>query len=187
MNSTSLHICTAITILAASTLATGCMTQTRRYSEGEVRQVVAGFSEADIEDTVYRAVSLVTSQNRIQVPEGSNRAVLIVEPVVNDTLSRGRDAGALAESISMSLKEELMNSGKVVIYNKEAGAYAKVQIEPQYRLTGRLTERNLRQDNGDYQKEYNLNLTLVDLATGLEFWQKRIHVGKEVDKRNVLN
>ena len=174
-----------ISVIMAAVCA-GCMTATRKYADGEVRQTVAGFSEADIEDTVSRAVSSVTSQNRIQVPEGSNRAVLIVEEIVNDTLSRGASASVLAESLSMSLKEELMNSGKVVIYNKEAAAYAKVQIEPQYRLTGRLTERNLRQDNGDYQKEYNLNLTLVDLATGLEFWQKRIHVGKEVDKRNVL-
>ena len=74
----------------------------------------------------------------------------------------------------------------MIVYNKEAAQYATVKVTPQYRLAGRLTERHLRQDNDDVQKEYNLNLTLVDLATGLEFWQKRVHVGKEVDASNAM-
>lgn len=165
----------------------GCTTTTRRYAAGEVRQTVAGFSEADIEDTVSRAIQSIDQQDRIKLHPGANRAVVIVEDVTNDTLSRGRDAGALAEALGQSLREELTNGGKVVVYNKEAAKYATVKVVPQYRLAGRLTERNLRQDNGDFQKEYNLNLTLVDLQTGLEFWQKRIHVGKEVDEKNVMN
>ena len=62
-----------------------------------------------------------------------------------------------------------------------------MRVEPQYILRGRLTERNLRMDNSDYQREYNLNLTLIEIATGLEFWQKRIHVGKLIDKKNLMN
>lgn len=175
-------------ILAGALVATcGCTTTTRRYAAGEVRQTVAGFSEEDINDTISRAILSISSQDRIKVQPGANRAVMIVEDVTNDTLSRGRDAGALAEALGQSLREELTNGGKVIVYNKEAARFATVKVEPQYRLAGRLTERNLRQDNGDFQKEYNLNLTLVDLQTGLEFWQKRVHVGKEVDKKNVMN
>lgn len=179
-----------IGIFAAATVVvsmTGCTTATKRYAAGEAREVVAGFSEADIQDTVSRAYQSVCSQDRIKLQPGANRAVMIVENVTNDTNSRGRDAGALAEALGQSLREELTNGGKVVVYNKETAQYATVKVTPQYRLAGRLTERNLRQDNGDYQKEYNLNLTLVELATGLEFWQKRIHVGKLVDKDNVMN
>ena len=117
---------------------------------------------------------------------GANRAVLIVEDVTNDTLSRGRDAGALAEALGQSLREELTNGGKVIVYNREAARYATVKVEPQYILRGRLTQRSLRQDNGDVQIEYNLNLTLIDLQTGLEFWQKRVHVGKLADAVNVM-
>ena len=62
-----------------------------------------------------------------------------------------------------------------------------MKVDPQFSLLGRLTQRNLRQDNGDIQIEYSLNLQLIELATGLEFWQKRIHVGKLIDKKNVLN
>ena len=88
--------------------------------------------------------------------------------------------------MGQSLREELTNGGKVVVYNKEAAQYATVKVNPQYILRSRLTQRNLRQDNGDLQVEYNLNLTLIELATGLEFWQKRVHVGKLADAANVL-
>jgi PBP1b-binding outer membrane lipoprotein LpoB len=166
---------------------TGCTTATRRYATGETRETVAGFSEGDIQDTVSRAVQSILSQDRIKLNQGANRAILSVENIVNDTMSRGYNASVLAESIGQSLRETLTNSGKVIVYNKNVAQYAQVQLTPQYVLLGRLTERHMRQDDGDIQKEYNLNLTLVDVATGLEFWQKRIHVGKLVDSKNALN
>ena len=175
---------TALAVLAVG--FTGCTTATRRYAAGETRQTVAGFSEEDINDTVSRAVQSVCSQDRIKLQAGANRAVLIVEDVTNDTLSRGRDAGALAEALGQSLREELTNGGKVIVYNREAARYATVKVEPQYILRGRLTQRNLHQDDGDLQVEYNLNLTLIDLQTGLEFWQKRVHVGKLAAAANVM-
>lgn len=167
--------------------AAGCTTQTRRFVANETRQTVSGFSEEDIDDTVSRAVQNILALDRIKVADGANRAVVIVDDVTNDTNGRGRDAGALAEALGQSLREELTNSRKVVVFNKEAAAYATVKVAPQYILRGRLTERNMRQDNGDVQKEYNLNLTFIELATGLEFWQKRVHVGKLVDKANMMN
>lgn len=176
----------AALILAGATVVSGCATQTRRFAAGETRQTVSGFSEEDINDTVSRAIQSICSQDRIKLKPGANRAVLIVEDVVNDTLSRGRDAGALAESLGQSLREELTNGGKVVVYNKAVAQYATVKVNPQYILRGRLTQRNLRQDDGDLQVEYNLNLTLIDIQTGLEFWQKRVHVGKLADSRNLM-
>ena len=172
----------AVALVAAA----GCTTQTRRYAAGETRQTVAGFSEEDIDDTISRAVQNILALDRIKVPQGAGHAIVIVKNVVNDTNSRGRDASALAEALGQSLREELTNGGKVVVYNKEVAQYATVKVDPQYILRGRLTQRNLRQDDGDFQIEYNLNLTLVDIQTGLEFWQKRVHVGKLADKRNLM-
>ena len=45
---------------------------------------------------------------------------------------------------------------------------------------------NYRQENEDVQAEFNLNLTLIDLQTGTEFWQKRVHVGKLVAPSNLM-
>ena len=111
---------------------------------------------------------------------------MIVEDVTNDTTSRGRDAGVIAEALGQSLREELTNSGKVIVFNRDVAQYATVKVTPQYILRGRLTQFSPRQDNGDMQVEYNLNLTLVDLQTGLEFWQKRVHVGKLVDANRLM-
>lgn len=179
-------VCLASATVLLGGSFSGCTTATRRYSAYEARQTVAGFSEEDISDTVRRAVESIYVQDRIKLQPGANRAVLIVQEITNDTLSRGRDAGALAEALTMSLREKLTNGNKVVVYNKEVAQYATVKVSPQYILTGRLTQRNLRQDDGDIQIEYNLNLQLVDLQTGLEFWQKRVHVGKLADVSNLM-
>ena len=185
MNKTCCVLTVAL-LAAMAVVSSGCTTATRRYVTNETRQTVSGFSEEDINDTISRAVQSICSQDRIKLQPGANRAVMIVEDVRNDTFSRGRDAEALAEALGQSLREELTNGKKVIVYNKEAAQYATIKVEPQYILRGRLTQRNLRQDNGDVQIEYNLNLTLIDLQTGLEFWQKRVHVGKLADAVNAM-
>jgi len=175
-------------LLAAGALAllSACATKTGYIAEGETAQTVAGFSQDDIDAALNVAVQSVLSQDRIKVPQGSQRAVVIIKDIKNDTTSRGTNAGALAEALALGLRENLTNSGKVIVYNVEAAQYAKVKVTPQYSLTGRLTQRNLRQDNGDIQIEYSLNLQLIDLATGLEFWQKRIPIRKLADRRNAM-
>lgn len=177
--------CFSLVVLAFA--FAGCTTKTHRISANESVQTVAGFSDDDIADCVSRAVQSIISLDRIKLKEGATRAVMIVDDVKNDTTERGLNASALAESLGQSLREELTNSRRVAVYNPEVAKYAKVAVEPQYRLVGRLAERNLRQDDGDFQKEYQLNLTLFDLDTGLEFWQKRIPLRKLVADKNLLN
>ena len=65
---------------------------------------------------------------------------------------------------------------------------------PEFLLEGRLTQRNMRKDNGDVYQEFSLNLTMTCSPyhptaelRGLEIWQKRIPLRKEVDRRNALN
>ena len=165
---------------------TGCRTKTTYVAQGGSVSAVAGFSQDDIDDVISRAVQSIIGQDRIKVPEGAERAVMIIKNVTNDTSSRGRDAEALAEGLGLSLREELTNCGKVIVYNEDVAAKATKKVTPQYILNGRITQRNLRQDNGDVQIEYSLNLQMTELATGLEFWQKRIPLRKISDRRNVL-
>lgn len=180
------HMMAAI-LCAVATGLTGCMTATHEYAEGETRKVVAGFAESNIQSVISRAQQSILSQDRIKLLPGANRAVMVVENIKVDTTSRGSTASALASTLGQRLRKELTNSGKVVVFNKAAAQYAKVKLEPQYHLSGVLTERNLRQDNGDLQREYNLELTLIELATGAEFWQENLHIGKLVDEKNANN
>lgn len=170
---------------AASALMTGCATPTHYVPQGGTVAAVGGFSQDDIDYTVSQAVQSMLAQGRLRSEDGS-RKVVVVENVVDDTLSRGAQSDALAEALGLSLRENLTNSGKILVFNKSVAQYATVRVDPQLTLHGRLTQRNLRQDNGDIQVEYSLNLQLVDLATGLEFWQKRIPLRKIADRANAM-
>lgn len=164
----------------------GCRTTTHYVPQGGTVAAIGGFSQDDIDYTISQAVQSILSQNRLAGANPQERKVVVVENVRNDTLSRGRDADALAEGLGISLREELTNSGRVLVFNKQAAQYATVRVDPQFSLNGRLTQRNLRQDNGDVQIEYSLNLQLIDLKTGLEFWQKRVPLRKVADWRNAM-
>lgn len=175
-------------------LNAGCATKTAYISDdgmlenGKAAQNVAGFSEKDIRICVNRAVTTILNMqpNRIVPPPGSDRAVVVMKSVV-DTMTRGRDASALSEALEIEFAQQLTDSGKIIVYDKNAARYAQVDIEPQYQFVIRLTERILRQDDGDAQKEYNMNLQLLDLKTGLVFWQRRIPLRKLVDENNIMN
>ncbi|MBQ7694714.1 MAG: hypothetical protein IJT50_06275 [Lentisphaeria bacterium] len=172
----------------------GCATKTTyisddgRLENGRAAQNVAGFSEKDIQICVKKAVDTILGMqpNRLVPPQGSARAVVVMKSTV-DTISRGRDAAALSEALQIEFAQQLTDSGKIIVYDKNVGQYAQVNVEPQYLFTIRLTERILRQDDGDAQKEYNMNLQLLDLKTGLAFWQRRIPLRKLVDEKNIMN
>ena len=62
-----------------------------------------------------------------------------------------------------------------------------VSITPEFVLYGKLQQRNMRRDGGNVYQEFSLNLQLVDVATNLEAWQKRITLRKGVDRRNAMS
>lgn len=177
---------------------TGCMTQSRLIPQGATAEVVSGFSQDDIDSVVEQAIQNI-DQYSARYHKGAGRRVINVKsPFRIDTLSRGGQADALGESIEMSLKEKLMNHGSFIVYNeKMAAAVAATGQQaalPEFLLEGRLTQRNMRKDNGDVYQEFSLNLTMTCSPyhptaelRGLEIWQKRIPLRKEVDRRNALN
>ncbi|MGN0846997.1 MAG: hypothetical protein ACI4RA_06400 [Kiritimatiellia bacterium] len=180
-----LKMLAAVSCGAVLAVATGCATTTHYVPQGGTVAAVGGFSQDDVDYTVSQAVQSILAQGRLRSEDGS-RKVVIVENVVNDTFSRGSQADALAEALGLSLRENLTNSGKIIVYNKRVAQFATVRVDPQFTLLGRLTQRNLRQDNGDVQIEYSLNLQLIELSTGLEFWQKRVPLRKIADPANAM-
>ena len=174
------------TIAFASCIVAGCQTRSRNIVYGQDTQDTSAFAQKDIDYVINQALQSLFRLDRIAVPAGASRAIIQVDRIKNDTSSYGSQADRLELEITQLLKEGLGESGKVILYNPEVRQYASVQVAPQFLLAGRLTQRNARLDNGDYYKEFALNLQLIEIATGLEYWQKRIPFSKEVDHDRLM-
>jgi hypothetical protein len=168
------------------------MTERTSYVvEGETAEAVAGFSEDDIRTVVLKVIQDINIKSaRYSTPQNPVR-VVNVKKVKIDTNSRGNDAVYLADTIAQCFKEELTNGGKFYVYNEEVAAKAAaagrpVPYQPQFILESTLRQRNVRRDNGNVYKEFSLNIQLVDVATSMEFWQKRVPLRKAVDKSRAM-
>ena len=175
-------------MVVAAIAMTGCVTeQTRRIVDGEDTEVTSGFAEADLRIVVSKAIQDIDRASKRYEKPG-NRRVVNVKPFTVDTTARGSQAGYLADSLKAYFEEELMNGDKFIVYNEAFAAQTgTAPIRPEFILTGKLREQNVRRDNGNFYKENALILKLTDVATGLDFWQKRVPLQKAVDRTNVLN
>ena len=184
-------------VLSACAFAmTGCMTErSRLVVEGETAEQTAGFNEDDIRSIVSTVVQDVNRMSaRYSTPQNPVR-VVNVKNVKIDTNSRGNDAAYLAETIAQHLKEELGGrdplNPKFYVYNEAmaarmAAAGRPVPYQPQFILESTLRQRNVRRDNGNVYQEFSLDIQLVDVATSMEFWQKRVSLRKAVDKTRAM-
>lgn len=178
----------ATTFSLCACVMTGCMTEgTRVIPPGETAEPVAGFSEDDIRSVVSIVIQDIDKNSaRYSTPAQPVR-VVNVKKVKIDTNSRGNDAVYLADTIAQCFKEELTNGGKFYVYNERAAQVAAAApYEPQFILESTLMQRNVRRDNGNFYQEFSLNIRLIDDATKIEFWQKRVPLRKGVDKTRVM-
>ena len=180
----------AAVALAALAVAGCASTRTRRIIEGEDTEVTASFSEADLRIVVAEAVKGInTASMRYAKPDA--RRIVNVKPFTVDTMARGSQAGYLADSLKMMFEEALMGwdgeGGSFIVYNEDfARQTGSAASPPEFIMTGKLREQNVRRDNGDFYKENSLLIRLTDVATGLDFWQKRVPLQKAVSKENVM-
>ena len=176
----------------AAIVMTGCATeQTRRIVRGEDTEVTAGFAEADLNIVVSEAVQSI-NKAAMRYAKPGKRRVVNVKPFTVDTMARGSQAGYLADSLKTMFEEALTGwdgeGGSFIVYNEDFVARTgTAAVRPEFILTGKLREQNVRRDNGNFYKENSLLLKLTDVATGLDFWQKRVPLQKAVDKVNVMN
>lgn len=175
-------------LILSSVIAAGCATErSRRIVDGEDTEVTAGFAEADLRIVVSKAIQDIDQASMRYAKPGARR-IVNVKPFTVDTTARGSQAGYLADSLKLYFEEELMNGGKFIVYNEDFAAQTgTAAVRPEFILTGKLREQNVRRDNGNFYKENSLLLKLTDVATGLDFWQKRVPLQKAVDKTNVMN
>ena len=181
-----------IVAMFACLVMTGCMTErTHTVYEGEDTEDTAGIAEKDIRYLVQKVIQDIDRAS-MRYAKPNARRVINVKNIVVDTTARGMEAGYLAETIAQCFQEELMNGGKFIVYNEQmaqasAAAGRPVTIVPEFVMISKLKEQNVRRDNGNFYKEYSLLIKLADVATNLDFWQKRVPIQKVVDRRNVMN
>ena len=179
-------------MVAVALSAAGCMTErTRVLADNEDMEATAGFNDANLQKVVSKAVQGV-NQAAMRYAKPGKRRVVNVKPFTVDTTARGSQAGYLADSLKMMFEESLMGwdgeGGSFIVYNEEFAAQTgAAPVKPEFIMTGKLREQNVRRDNGNFYKENSLMLRLTDVATGLDFWQKRVPLQKAVDKKNVMN
>ncbi len=188
--------------LALVALVAGCTTPTTRIDPRNDRgPQIAGFDYRDVQLTASRMIQAILRSGRFDRGDGQ-MYVLAVSKVENDTMQRF-DTDILTSYIT----EELMNSGKVMVtsamaakasnrddmihgartargnaeFNQNTVAQAGQLVAPTHSLYGKVIQRELRMDNGDKQIEYYLQMRIVEIANGLQWWQKQEFIGKRAD------
>ena len=185
----TLNLAAAVLVVVA---VAGCATeQTRRIADGEDTEVTSGFAEADLRIVVSKAMQGI-NQASMRYAKPDARRIVNVKPFTVDTTARGSQAGYLADSLKMMFEEALTGwdgeGGSFIVYNEDFAAQTgTAAVRPEFIMTGKLREQNVRRDNGNFYKENSLLIKLTDVATGLDFWQKRVPLQKAVDSKNVMN
>ena len=192
----------AIVAAAVAAAFTGCVTPTTRIDiHNDNGPRVAGLDYRDLQEAASATLQSLFASGRLDRKDGQ-MYVLTVGRVANDT-PQHFDTDTLTSYIT----EELMNSGKVMVtsamaakasnrddmvygartargnaeFNQNTGAQTGQLVAPTHTVYGKVIQRELRMDNGDKQVEYYLQMRIVEIANGLQWWQKQEFIGKRAD------
>ena len=188
--------------LALVALVAGCRTPTTRIDEwNDTGSQVASIDYRDVKLAASKLLQSLYKSGRLD--RGDDQMyVLAVSKVVNDTVLRF-DPDILTSYIT----EELMNSGKVMVtsamaasasnrddmihgarsvrgnpeFNQATVPQTGQLVAPTHSLYGKIISREIRMDNGDKQVEYYFQMRIVEIANGLQWWQKQEFIGKRTD------
>ena len=188
--------------LALAALVAGCTTPTTRIDmRNDLGPAVAGLDYRDVQLAANQLIQSLFRSGRLDRGDGQ-LYVMTVGKVKNDTMQRF-DTDILTSYIT----EELMNSGKVMVtsamaagadnrdemingvrsvrgngeFSQNTVAKAGQLVAPTHSVYGKIIQREIRMDNDDKQIEYYFQLRIVELATGLQWWQRQTLIGKRTD------
>ena len=158
----------------------------------------------DFEHAAMEAVESMLKSGQLDHPEGA-RYVMAVSRVTNDTMQR-IDTDQLVRKIRI----ELLQSGKVVTtsaisaegvqdelidevrrlrgseeFREDTQVEKGTLISPDYGLSGKIMQRNIRRDSRTQQVEYYFQLVLTDLRDGLAIWEHETPIIKRGSSRSV--
>ena len=190
--------------LVMAALAAGCVTPTTRIDVmNDNGPQVAGLDYRDVQLAANQMLQSLYKSGRLDRGDGQ-MYVMAVGQVKNDTMQRF-DTDVLTSYIT----QELMNSGKVMVtsamaanadnrdvmidgarsvrndaeFNQNTVVKLGQKVAPSHSVYGKIYQQERRMDNGDKQVEYYFQLRIVELATGLQWWQNQTFIGKRTDGR----
>lgn len=178
-------------IIALPLLCLGCVAATERVDTHNDMEVTVSFDYRDIDGAVAKLVQGLLSSPRLG-REGTDVPVVALGRVVNDTCQHLDTA-----LITTKLEEALLASGRFAVSSVFAGQASgrdamvsdvrrvrgnaefdvttvqrKGQLKaPDLALSGKLTQRNVRRDDGGLRIEYFLSLRVTRLSDGTAVWQ----------------
>lgn len=184
----------------------GCATPTSNIDmQNDRAGAVSGIDYRDLTHVATEMVQSLLTSGRLNKTDGS-MYVLAISRIINDTKQK-----LDTDTLTMQLTEELGNSGKIVVTSaiaanennrdamldaaREMRANSEVNqkttakkgqiVAPDLSLMGKIIQRELHMDNGDKQIEYYFQMKITDVASGLQFWQKQVVIGKRADKHTM--
>ena len=188
--------------LALAALAAGCRTPTTRVDlRNDLGPQVAGIDYRDVQRAASDALQALYRSGRLDRGDGQ-MYVMSVDRVKNDTMQRFD-----TDILTSYLTEDLMNNNKVVVtsamaasednragmidgvrsvrndpeFNQGTIPQLGQKVAPSHAIYGKIIQREIRMDSGDKQIEYYFQLRIVELATGLQWWQRQVPIVKRAD------
>ena len=192
---------TGLVLLSLVALVAGCRTPTTVVPPGVPIGPTTGLDNEDVKRAASEMLQSLYRSGRLDRGDGQ-MYVLTVGKMKNDTLQRF-DTDVLASYIT----QELMKSGKVMVtsamaasadnrdemidaarsvrndpeFNQGTVPQLGQKVAPTHSIYGKIYQQVLRRDNGDKQIEYYFQLRIVDVKTGLQWWQNQTEIIKITD------
>jgi uncharacterized protein (TIGR02722 family) len=190
-----------LALVAASALTlSACKTQPYLVdADNDSTKIVAALDYRDFEKAANTMVADMLASGALNKRDGS-RYVMIVGRITNDTMQRIDTA-----QLSKKIRVQLMQSGKVAMtaiseddninqvrkmrssaeVNQATVAKQGKILAPELSLSGSITQRDIKAGS-DKRIEYIFSLSVVDLESGLTFWEGEVPVIKMTDKDEVI-
>lgn len=177
--------------LLALGLCLGCVSATERVDTRNDAEVTVSFDYRDLDGAAARLAESLLASPRLGDAKGKVPVVALGR-VVNDTcqhldtdlitakigealLASGRFAISAVFAGSASGRDATVSDARAVRGNAEfdaATVQRKGQLKaPDLALSGKLTQRNVRRDDGGLRIEYFLTLRATRLSDGTAVWQ----------------
>lgn len=193
--------------LAVFFVACGGPTYTDGYASQKKQgnALTLGLDREDFEKTAEQMVQSMLSSPAFANITPGQRKVIAIGKIVNDTPQR-IDTDKLISKITIALRK----SGKFVLTTAVAAGGARDEmseavrqlrdneefnqntiskkgtlVAPDFSISGKIRQDNVKLKNGDIQAEYFFYLSVTDLNSGLAYWEDERTIDKVGTNKSV--